>query len=392
MRKGKYEEGKAVLRVKGDMNSPNPNMRDFLAYRIKYSPHPHCGDKWCIYPTYDFTHCLVDSFENITHSLCTLEFDNRRESYMWELDVAQLYKPVVWEFCRLNLTHTMLSKRKLIKLVENKYVAGWDDPRLSTIRGFRRRGFTPTAINTFCSTIGVTRHNDTLYELDWLEETQREELAEEAHRILCVLEPLKVTITNFEDEIKSFDAPNHPKYSAMGTRTVPFTNVIYVDRSDWRATDSKGYKRLAPGKTVGLLHLGALITCNEVVGNPDHPDELKCTVDWSPKKGLGFIHWVARPAPNKEPLTCEVRLYEHLFKSKTPASIDDWEADINPDSLKVVKDALIEPSAKNLKVYSRVQFERVGFFVVDPDTTPDRLVWNRILPLKSADWEKKEKD
>jgi len=388
------EEGSATLRLKMDMQSENPVMRDLIAYRIKYSPHPHVGDRWCIYPSYDYTHCIIDSLENITHSLCTLEFMRRRESYFWLLDALEIYKPVVWEYSRLNITHTILSKRKLIHLVKEGIVKGWDDPRMPTIKGFRRRGYTPHAINDFCERIGITR-NENLQNYALLEHCVRDDLENIVNRALAVLDPLKIVLVNHPvDEVRWIDIPNHPTIPSFGTHKVPFSGVIYIEQSDFRIEDMKGYKRLAPGKSVGLLHTGCTITCSDVMKDPlGNPIELRATIQWpsdsyKAPKGIGYIQWVAEPEPGKPPLEHEVRLYDPLFKSKNPAELENWLDDINPTSM-VIKNCFVEPFLKDVKAGDRVQFERIGFFCVDSDSTANRTVWNRIVSLKESNWEKK---
>eukprot|EP01114_Cavostelium_apophysatum_P010828 TRINITY_DN2495_c0_g1_i1.p1 TRINITY_DN2495_c0_g1~~TRINITY_DN2495_c0_g1_i1.p1 ORF type:complete len:814 (-),score=239.51 TRINITY_DN2495_c0_g1_i1:35-2335(-) len=395
MKNGKFEEGKAILRMKQDMKNDNPCMWDLIAYRIKYTPHPHVGDKWCIYPSYDYTHCIIDSLENVTHSLCTLEFLPRRESYYWLLDALNLYKPLVWEFSRLNLSNLVMSKRRLIRLVKDGIVNGWDDPRLPTIRGLKRRGFTAAAMNDLCERVGVTTNNN-LTDFDLLEQCCREDLDVTASRVMVVLDPLKVTITNWEGEdVRQVQANNHPKDKSKGTRNIPMTKTLYIDNSDFRLQDVKGYKRLAPGKTVGLNHVGCAIKCDEVVKDADgKPVELKVTVSWTPeKKPQGYIHWVSEPTPGQRPLEIEARIYDKLFMAHDTSTLssenDAWMKDINPNSLKIIK-GLAESSLKEAKVGESRQFERVGFFCVDPDTTTEKMVWNRVIGLKAAKWEGKD--
>mmetsp|Transcript_3801 Transcript_3801/g.5308 ORF Transcript_3801/g.5308 Transcript_3801/m.5308 type:complete len:764 (+) Transcript_3801:110-2401(+) len=389
MRKGKLEEGSATLRMKMDMQSENPVMRDLIAYRIKYHPHPHAGDKWCIYPSYDYTHCINDSLENITHSLCTLEFERRRESYFWLLDALDLYKPVVWEYSRLNITHTVLSKRKLIKLVTGGYVRGWDDPRMPTIRGIRRRGYPPQALNDFCERVGVTRTYN-IIDIGLLEECCREYLDTHANRSMVITDPLKVVITNFEGETRQVSVQNHPKNSEKGSHTVPLSKVVYIERSDFREQDIKGYKRLAPGKEVGLMHAGWSIKCTDIVKDASgNIIELKAEINWNPDKKQvgGFIHWVSEPAPGKDPVKIELRMYDVLFKSAEPGKLEDWLGDLNPDSLRVIY-GFADPSINNYKVEDHLQFERVGYFFKDQDSTTENAVWNRTVALKQAKWEK----
>eukprot|EP01116_Phalansterium_solitarium_P013460 TRINITY_DN30823_c0_g1_i1.p1 TRINITY_DN30823_c0_g1~~TRINITY_DN30823_c0_g1_i1.p1 ORF type:complete len:773 (-),score=346.87 TRINITY_DN30823_c0_g1_i1:174-2492(-) len=385
MRAGKYEEGAATLRMKMDMQNDNPCMRDLMAYRIKYTPHPHAGDKWCIYPSYDYTHCLIDSIENISHSLCTLEFNVRRESYYWLMDALGLYKSLVWEYSRLNLTNLVLSKRRLIKLVHDGYVRGWDDPRMPTIRGFRRRGYPASAINAFCDKIGVTR-NENVIDFRLLEECCREELDLRAPRAMCVQAPLKVTLINVADNgVTEHSVPNHPKFPERGSHVVTLSNTIYIEQTDFRLDDVKGFKRLTPKQPVGLLHAGAAIRVVDVLRSAaGDVVELRGEIDWAPKeKPKGFVHWVDA----KNSLAIEVRLYSNLFKSMHPASLDDYLADLNPHSLQVVDPAYVDRSVAALAVGTQVQFERLGFFVVDPDSSSEKQVWNRVVGLKESKWE-----
>jgi len=388
MRKGKFAEGEATLRMKQDLTSNNPCMWDHVAYRIRYVPHPHAGDKWCIYPSYDFTHCICDSLENITHSLCSLEFEVRRESYEWVLDALDIYRSPQIEYSRLNITRTVMSKRKLIQLVEEKRVRGWDDPRLPTINGLRRRGYTPQSVNAFCERVGVTRaFNMQNYEL--LEECCRQDLETRANRAMVVLNPLRVVLTNYpEDSVQERSMPLHPDASLQrGKLTIPFSRVLYIDRNDFRLEDSANYYRLAPGKEVRLKY-AYNIRCTDVIRDQDgNVVELRAEVDLENKnKPKGNIHWVAQPAPGVEPLHMEVRIYDYLFKSRLPEGTKEepksFIDDINPDSLHVIHGALANAHLKECKVYDRWQFEREGYFVVDPDTTEQKLVWNRIVTLK----------
>lgn len=389
MRKGKFEEGKAVLRVKIDMQHNNPNMRDFIAYRIKYSAHPQTGDKWCIYPSYDYSHCIVDSLEYITHSLCTLEFEIRRDSYYWLLQALDIYRPHVYEFSRLNVTTALLSKRKILKLVKEGIIRGWDDPRVLTLAGLRRRGYTPEAIKSFCNDIGVTRAQNVI-PIERLEESLRQDLDVRCNRAFCVLDPLRVVITNYpEDKVEFVKAPNHPVNKERGSRDMPFSRVVYIDRNDFREVDSKSYFGLAPNKEVGLKY-AYNITCTDVVKDENGKVvELRATVDLEKKnKPKGHIHWVAQSEPGKEPLTCEVRLYDKLFTEDVEKAGDDWINLINKNSEVVMNNAYIEnifalqPELRN--VYAKYQFERIGYFSVDQDTTNDHLVFNRVVELKAS--------
>ncbi|KAF2076881.1 hypothetical protein CYY_001783 [Polysphondylium violaceum] len=388
MRKGKFEEGKAVLRMKGDMKHPNPCMRDLVAYRIKYHHHPVSGDKWCIYPSYDYTHCLVDSIENITHSLCTLEFEIRRLSYNWLVDVLGLYRPVVWEYARLNLTHTVLSKRKIITLVQKGFVKGWDDPRLSTLNAFRRKGYTPEAINSLCETIGVTRTNNTTIPYELLELCCRQDLDGKATRAMVVLDPIKVVITNYpQDQTEQITVPNIPANPALGTHQVDLSRELYIERTDFRMVDSKDYFGLAPNKEI-LLKYAYNIKCNEVItDDKGNVTELRVTYDKdNSNKKVKTIHWVSSVAGQK-PTAVEVRLYDHLFKDSEIG--DDWLEHINPDSLKVIENAVADKTVANSKEYDRFQFERTGYFCVDKDSTSDKLVFNRTVSLKENKDKKK---
>ncbi len=391
MRNGKFKEGEATLRMKQDLSSDNPCMWDHVAYRIKYTPHPHAGDKWCIYPSYDFTHCICDSLENITHSLCSLEFEVRRESYEWVLDALDIYRSPQIEYSRLNITHSLLSKRKLIQLVEDKYVSGWDDPRLITVNGLRRRGYTPEAINAFCERVGVTRTFN-MQDYSLLEECLRQDLDNKVNRAMVVLRPLRVVLTNYpEDKVEMRSVPNHPDAKlGRGHHEVPFSRVLYIDENDFREQDSPNYFRLAPGKEVRLKYAYNIL-CTEVIKDSATGKvvELRATVDLDNKnkKTKGNIHWVAQPEPGKEPATIEVRLYDKLFKSKLPEGTKEQPKnfldDINPDSLVVLPSAVASPSVLlHTNAFDRLQFEREGYFVVDPDTTADKVVWNRITTLK----------
>ncbi|KAK9998249.1 hypothetical protein SO802_017852 [Lithocarpus litseifolius] len=366
MRKGLIEEGKATLRMKQDMQSDNYNMYDLIAYRIKFTPHPHAGDKWCIYPSYDYAHCIVDSIENITHSLCTLEFETRRASYYWLLHALGLYQPHVWEYSRLNVTNTVMSKRKLNRLVTDKWVDGWDDPRLMTLAGLCRRGVTPTAINAFVRGVGITRSDNSIINLDRLEYHIREELNKAAPRTMVVLHPLKVVITNLEaDSIINLDAKRWPDAQtddASAFYKVPFSNIIYIENSDFRMKDSKDYYGLAPGKSV-LLRYAFPIKCTEVILADDKETILEIRAEYDPSKKTkpkGVLHWVAAPSPGVDPLIVEVRLFDKLFLSENPAELDDWLADLNPQSKVVIPGAYATSLLQNAAVGDKFQFERLG--------------------------------
>ncbi|KAL0463565.1 UNVERIFIED_CONTAM: Glutamine--tRNA ligase, cytoplasmic [Sesamum latifolium] len=389
MKNGLIEEGKATLRMKQDMQSDNFNMYDLIAYRIKFTPHPHAGDKWCIYPSYDYAHCIVDSLENITHSLCTLEFETRRASYYWLLDALGLYQPYVWEYSRLNVTNTVMSKRKLNRLVTEKWVDGWDDPRLMTLAGLRRRGVTATSINAFVRGIGITRSDSSMIRLDRLEYHIREELNKTAPRTMVVLNPLKVVITNMDSSVMYLDAkkwPEAPADDASSFYKVPFSKVVYIEQSDFRMKDSKDYYGLAPGKSV-LLRYAFPIKCTEVIFGDDKETILEIRAEYDPSKKTkpkGVLHWVAEASPGVNPLKVEVRLFDKLFLSENPAELDDWLGDLNPNSKVVITDAYAVPSLKNAAVGDRFQFERLGYFAVDKDSLPGKLVFNRTVTLRDS--------
>ncbi|XWS63541.1 hypothetical protein CRYUN_Cryun06bG0107800 [Craigia yunnanensis] len=384
MKRGLIEEGKATLRMKQDMQSDNFNMYDLIAYRIK------ARDKWCIYPSYDYAHCIVDSLENITHSLCTLEFETRRASYYWLLHVLDLYQPYVWEYSRLNVTNTVMSKRKLNYIVMNKYVDGWDDPRLMTLAGLRRRGVTSTAINAFVRGIGITRSDCSIIRLDRLEYHIREELNKMAPRVLVVLQPLKVVVTNLESgSVMDLDAKKWPDAQADDTSAfykVPFSNVVYIERSDFRMKDSKDYYGLAPGKSA-LLRYAFPIKCTDVILADDNETVLEIRAEYDPSKKSkpkGVLHWVAEPFPGADPLKVEVRLFEKLFNSENPAELDNWLADLNLDSKVVIPTAYAVPALQNAAVGDTFQFERLGYFTVDKDSNAEKLVFNRTVTLKDT--------
>ncbi|XP_061837793.1 glutamine--tRNA ligase [Nerophis lumbriciformis] len=380
MKKGLFAEGEVTLRMKTVMED---GKMDPVAYRIKYTPHHCTGDEWCIYPTYDYTHCLCDSIENITHSLCTKEFQARRSSYYWLCNALDLYCPVQWEYGRLNLTYTVVSKRKIIKLVESGAVRDWDDPRLFTLTALRRRGFPPEAINNFCARVGVTV-SQTTTEPHLLEACVRDVLNETAPRAMTVMEPLKITIVNLPEGSKSnIRVPDFPAHEAKGSHTVPFTSTIFIEQSDFREVMEKGYKRLTPEQPVGLRHAGYVISVQKIIkDNQGKVVELEVTCCSSDKaeKPKAFIHWVSQP------LVCEVRIYERLFLHKhpeDPAEVPNgFLSDINPNSLQVITSALVDTSVKGAKVLDKFQFERVGYFSVDPDSTDDKLIFNRTVTLK----------
>lgn len=380
MKKGLFAEGEATLRMKMVMED---GKMDPVAYRIKYTPHHRTGDTWCIYPTYDYTHCLCDSIEDITHSLCTKEFQARRSSYFWLCNALDVYCPVQWEYGRLNLTYTVVSKRKIIKLVETGAVRDWDDPRLFTLTALRRRGFPPEAINNFCARVGVTVAQTTT-EPHMLESCVRDVLNDTAPRAMAVLEPLKVTITNLPANAKAeIRVPDFPADESKGSHVVPFSKTIFIEQSDFREVMEKGYKRLTPEQPVGLRHAGYVISVQRVIkddGGKVVELEVTCSSSDSTEKPKAFIHWVC------EPLQCEVRLYERLFLHKNPEDPSEvpkgFLSDINPHSLHIIKSALIDRSVSKAKVLDQFQFERVGYFSLDPDSTADKLVFNRTVTLK----------
>lgn len=389
MRRGKFAEGECSLRMKGDMKHDNMNMRDHVAYRIQYREHPHVGARWCIYPSYDFTHCIIDSLENVTHSLCTLEFEVRRESYFWLLDKLDLYKPKVWEYSRLNVAGNVMSKRKLKALVEEGHVRGWDDPRLLTINGLRRRGYTAEALRDFCRRVGVTRSANTISP-SLLELCAREDLNERATRAMVVVDPLRVVLTNYPaDRVESFEAPAHPSDPSRGTRALPFSRVIYVERSDFRREDSKGYRRLAPGKSVHLRFAYDITCTGFEEGDNGEVVELHATVDTSEaslgnaKNLPGKVHWVAEPAPGREPLALETREYGPLFLHDDPGSQDNWRDLLNARSL-VTRRSFAEPSVAASAPGDKLQFERIGYYTADPDSSDGAPVFNLTVSLKAG--------
>eukprot|EP00177_Eucheuma_denticulatum_P006236 GFKZ01011376.1.p1 GENE.GFKZ01011376.1~~GFKZ01011376.1.p1 ORF type:complete len:787 (-),score=112.62 GFKZ01011376.1:589-2949(-) len=378
MRKGKYGEGEATLRMKIDMQHANLVMRDPVAYRVLHSPHPHVGDKWCVYPSYDYTHCIVDSLEWITHSLCTLEFEIRRDSYYWLLEALDLYRPFVWESARLNLEYTVMSKRKLKELVEKEYVRGWDDPRMPTLVGMRRRGYTPNALNRFCSAIGISRSSNVIG-MHVLEHWVRTELDTTVKRVLAVLRPLKVVIANFRGE-ETFSVPNHPKDASMGNREVTLTRTVYIEKTDFRMEDSKGYYGLAPGKSAMLRYAYPIKVLEVKTDSTGEADELIVEMDYDKvKKTKGVLHWVGEYSR-----AFEARLYSTLFKSEDPAGLGDWLADLNDKSEVVLGGGMIEPSAAGAGKGTSFQFERMGYFCVDDDSSKEKPVFNMIVPLRDS--------
>lgn len=382
MRRGYYEEKEACLRMKIDMKHDNPCMRDTVAYRIKYVPHPHVGDAWCIYPTYDMEHCIVDSIENITHSLCTLEFEIRRDSYYWLLEALDLYRPFVWEYSRLNITHTVMSKRRLQTMVRDGIVVGWDDPRIPTINGLRRRGYTPKAINDFVDEVGVTRRgNDKFVSYQLLESFARKDLNSTAKRTMAVLDPLKVTLVNFT-ETQRLSVPYFPNEPEKGVHEITISSVFYIENSDFRSEASDEFFGLTPGKVVGLKYCPFKVKCLEVLRNEaGQPTELRCEVVDSNIKTKGILHWLS----TEDAAPAEVRLYNLLFLSENPNSLEKWIDDINPQSLEVKPNALVNRNLlSNLQNEEKFQFERMGYFVVDKDSTPERPVFNRTVTLQEG--------
>ncbi len=399
MRAGEFEDGARVLRAKIDMAAPNLLMRDPTLYRIKKVAHYRTADQWCIYPMYDFTHCLSDSTEKITHSLCTLEFEINRELYDWVLDALGVYHPQQIEFARLNLSYTVLSKRKLIELVEAGVVDGWDDPHMPTISGIRRRGYTPAAIRNFCERIGVAKANSTV-DIALLEHSVREDLNRSALRVMAVLHPLKVVITNYpEAKEEELEAENNPEDPSAGTRRIPFSRVLYVEKDDFREEAPRKWFRLAPGREVRLKH-AYYITCNEVVKDKQTGEvtELHCTYDpqtrggWSQdgRKVKGTLHWVSAAHAAE----VEVRLYDHLFDKENPGDVPDggdFKEGINLNSLHILPGCQVEPGLAEAKPGSRYQFLRLGYFCVDSKhSTTGKPVFNRTVTLRDS-WAKIEK-
>ncbi len=385
MRAGEFVDGARVLRARIDMAAGNINLRDPVLYRILHAPHPRAGSEWCIYPTYDFAHGQSDAIEGVTHSLCTLEFEDHRPLYDWLIDnLPAPSRPRQYEFSRLNLTHTVLSKRKLTELVESGHVAGWDDPRMPTLSGLRRRGVPAAAIRDFAGRIGVTK-SDSLVEVAYLEHCTRELLNKTAPRRMAVLDPLKVVIENYaEGEAEELDAVNNPEDESAGTRTVPFSRELYIERDDFMEEPAKKFYRLAPGREVRLRY-AYFLTCREVVkGQGGEVVELRCTYDPASRGGKSpdgrkvkaTLHWVS--AAHAVP--AEVRLYDYLFAEPDP----DLDASLNPDSLAVLGDCRLEPALSEAQVGAPVQFERLGYFCRDPDSTAERPVFNRTLALRDT--------
>jgi len=407
MRKGEFPDGSRTLRAKIDMASPNLNMRDPVMYRILHAKHPHVGDKWCIYPMYDWAHGQSDWVEGVTHSICTLEFENHRPLYDWYLDTlikvgavspdtSVKYRPLQYEFARLNVTYTMMSKRKLLELVKGNHVRGWDDPRMPTITGLRRRGYTPEAIRNFAREVGVGKFDATI-DVSRMENALREDLNKRALRKMAVLHPLRLVIDNYpEGQTEELDAINNPEDANAGTRKVPFGKVLYIEQDDFREAPPPKYFRLTPGVEVRLRY-AYYVKCTSVTKDASgNVTEIHCTYDPATRGGdspdgrkvKGTIHWVSAA----DSVPAEIRLYEHLFKTPDPDDVpdgQDWKANMNPNSLRVLTDARLEPSLKAAKPEDRFQFERQGYFVVDRDSTDQKLVLNRAVSLKDT-WTKIE--
>ena len=393
MREGEFEDGAHVLRAKIDMASPNLNMRDPTIYRIRRATHHRTGDRWCIYPMYDYAHALSDSIEKITHSLCTLEFEDHRPLYDWPLEELDVYRSQQIEFARLNLTNTVMSKRRLLQLVEGGYVSGWDDPRMPTISGLRRRGYTPEAIRAFCDHVGISKR-DTVVNMALLEHCIREDLNRNAPRVMAVLNPLKVVIENYpEGQVHEFDAINNPEDASMGSRKVPFSREIYVERDDFRENPPSRFFRLSPGREVRLRY-ACYITCQEVVKDPETGEvvELRCTYDPESVGGStpdgrrvrGTLHWVSAP----HSIQAEVRLYDYLLRDaddETAEDNRDFISLLNSESLEVLSNCRVEPTLANAAPGSRYQFERQGYFCVDRrDSKPGAPVFNRTVSLRDS--------
>ncbi len=399
MRNGEFPDGSRTLRARIDMASPNINLRDPVMYRILHATHHRTGDNWCIYPMYDFTHGQSDSIEGVTHSICTMEFENHRPLYDWYLQTLGVYHPQQIEFARLNLSHTVLSKRKLIELVEQGHVDGWDDPRMPTLCGLRRRGYTPASIRHFCERIGVAKY-DSLVDISWLEQAVREDLNQSARRAMVVMDPVKLIIDNYpEGQSESLEAVNNPEDPSAGKRQIPFSRELYIERSDFQENPPKKYHRLYPGKEVRLRY-AYLVTCTECVKDPETGEitEVHCTYDPQTRGGSapdgrkvrGTIHWVSAGHAAE----CTIRLYDHLFATPDPledGEDKDYREHINPQALTVLDDARLEPDLLSAKPGDHYQFERVGYFCVDSeDSEPGKPVFNRTATLRDR-WSKVQK-
>lgn len=389
MKAGEFKDGERVLRAKIDMAHPNMNMRDPIMYRILHASHHRTSDKWCIYPTYDWAHGLEDSIEEITHSLCTLEFENHRPLYDWFLDELGVYRPQQIEFARLNLTYTVMSKRMLLELVEGGYVNGWDDPRLPTISGMKRRGYSPSSIRNFCNRIGLSKVNS-IIPIEFLEQCVREDLNKTAPRFMGVLYPLKVVIENYpEDKVEEMDVMINPEEPSAGTRKVPFSRVLYIEQGDFMEEPPKKFYRLAPGREV-RFRSAYLVTCTDFIKKNGEVVELRCTIDPATRGGStpdgrkvkSTLHWVSAA----HAIDAEIRLYDRLFTVEDPAGQKgkDFKEFLNPRSLEVLTSCKVEPAVWNLKALDRFQFERLGYFCVDPDTIEEKLVLNRTVELRDT--------
>jgi len=397
MKKGEFPDGSRTLRAKIDMTSPNLNLRDPVMYRILHMEHHRTGGEWCIYPMYDYAHGQSDSIEKVTYSICTLEFENNRPLYNWFIEKLGIFPSRQFEFDRLNLTYTLLSKRKLLSLVQEGHVKAWDDPRMPTLSGMRRRGYTPESIRSFCANTSVSKTNNTV-ELAALEHYVREDLNKRTPRVMAVLRPLRVVIDNYPDDlVEQMDAVNNPEDAGMGTRQVPFSKVLYIEQDDFREVPPRGYFRLSPGREVRLRY-GYLITCTNVVKDTDgNIVELHCTYDPATRGGntpdgrkvKSTIHWVSAA----HAADAEIRLYDTLFTKENPNELEegqDFTANLNPNSLEVLSGCKVEPSLRDGGAGTRYQFERLGYFCVDPDSTSDKLVFNRTIGLRDT-WGKIER-
>jgi len=397
MKKGEFPDGSRTLRAKIDMASPNLNLRDPVMYRILHMEHHRTGNEWCIYPMYDYAHGQSDSIEEVTHSICTLEFEDHRPLYNWYIEQLGIFPSRQFEFDRLNLTYTLLSKRKLLTLVEHAHVSGWDDPRMPTLSGMRRRGYTPEALRNFGEGVSVSKTNNTV-QLSLLEHYVREDLNKHAARVMAVMKPLRVVIDNYPDDlVEEMDAVNNPEDETAGTRRVPFSKVLYIEQDDFREDPPKQYFRLAPGREVRLRY-GYFITCKSVVKDAaGNAVELHCTYDPATRGGnapdgrkvKSTIHWVSAAHAGD----AEVRLYDNLFTKENPSEVEegkDFTANLNPNSLEILSGCKVEPSLQNAAPGSRYQFERLGYFCVDRDSAPGKLVFNRTIGLRDT-WAKIEK-
>jgi glutaminyl-tRNA synthetase len=400
MRYGEFEDGSRVLRAKIDMKSPNLNMRDPVMYRVLHADHHRTGGKWCIYPTYDWAHGLEDSIEGVTHSICTLEFENHRPLYDWYLDNLEIHHPQQIEFARLELTYTVMSKRKLLQLVDEGHVKGWDDPRMPTISGMRRRGYSPESILEFCKRISVNKFNS-IIDIALLEHCLREDLNKTSNRVMAVLRPLRVVIDNYpENDVEWMDAHNNPEDPDAGTRKAPFSKVLYIEHDDFMEEPPRKFYRLSPGREVRLRY-AYFVTCTDIIkDDKGRIVELHCRYDPATRGGnapdgrkvKSTIHWVSAA----HALKAEVRLYDHLFTEERPEEVaegDDFKSNLNPNSLQVLSNCMVEPGLKEAKPLNRFQFERLGYFCVDTDTNSDNFVFNRTVTLRDtwAKIQKKEK-